>query len=151
MNGGASTAAQDAEPLPPDIKLLRRIPARRVKLTPDGPIPDSDNFSDEDGEGTSVDVWETAEAPALALAGHDGFYLVWFTVGDVEAAGLTVRRDPLPNNPHHALIIGPRNRTKQRRVAAACLNRWIDAAGAPAPPQSGIDASITRSCEHDYR
>lgn len=124
MACSSSDECADDPAISPETKLLRRIPPGRWRKDASDPRPDSDNFSiDQDGTGTSVDIWEGELPPEECLEGHEGFGLVSIKVEDVLNAGLTVRRIPIDGNDHHAEIQGKRNKRVKRKLAAA--SRWI--------------------------
>jgi hypothetical protein len=68
----------------------------------------------------SVDLASvTSPWAALARAPRPGFGLGALQVGAVRLLGFSVRRDPLPDNPAHALIEGDNDKPKCRRLARA--------------------------------
>lgn len=66
----------------------------------------------------SVDLARLTGSPMDALQTRPHFGLDILRVGDVRALGLTVRRDPLPDNPAHCLIEGLTSKDQARRLAA---------------------------------
>lgn len=68
----------------------------------------------------SVDLARlTAPDAALARAPRPGFGLGVLVAGAPRSLGFFVRRDPLPDNPTHALIEGDNDKTKCRPLARA--------------------------------
>ncbi len=124
MGGQVHEAQADTVSITDETRLLRRIPPGRTKKGELGLRPQSDCFSDPPGStGMSVDVWEDARNPEDLLVGHDGFGVVWITVGDVRKLGLEIVRDRQPDNPYHALVQGKKTTGIKRRLAVAA--RWI--------------------------
>lgn len=118
-------------PLSSDTEVLRRIPPNNVK-NPSG-RPNSWCFKPKKEEnGLSVDVLEADNTPdncilrASGTLGEDEEYgIVSLKVGDVRALGLDVMRDPLPDNPHHALIVGKFTDSKSKNLAGLGDRGWI--------------------------
>lgn len=68
----------------------------------------------------SVDLARlTTPEQSLSRAPRAGFGLGSLTVGVPRSLGLRVRRDPLPGNPAHALIVGNDSIETCRRLARA--------------------------------
>lgn len=120
-------------PLDRDLRLLRRIPPRRVKVDHPSQPPNSDCFKPpRNSRGTSVDIWtegydplETIRRAESELPEGEEWGLVYFTVGDVLDLGLAVEPKPLPDNPQHALIVGNFNKTILRKLATKAADGWI--------------------------
>lgn len=113
---------KDDKDIPDSACLLRRIPPYGIKGNPGR--PNSSNFGNSpDGTGTSVDILEQDREPGDSLAGHDGFGLVSVTAGDLRSLGLGIIRIPLPGNPHHAHIQGPKSRSIKRKIAECA--EWV--------------------------
>jgi hypothetical protein len=88
----------------------------------------SSAFADDpNGHPMSVVLAETAAAvgrgPAQILIGHERFALASITVGLARECGQGVVRDPLPDEPAHGLVIGPKPKSVQRRLAKAAV--WV--------------------------
>ena len=86
--------------------------------------PSSSAFADDpDGQSMSVVLAEAVGGRGTAeiLAGHEGFALAAVPVGVVRACGLGVIRDPLESEPAHALVVGPKPKAVQRRLAKAAV------------------------------
>ena len=69
------------------------------------------------------DVLAAGRAPDSILVGHVGYGLAAITVGLVESMGLVVERDPLDDEPAHAVVKGEKTRPMSRRMAKAA--RWV--------------------------
>jgi hypothetical protein len=68
----------------------------------------------------SVDLAKrTTPEEALARAPRPEFGLGVLLARDARALGFSVRPNPLPDNPAHALIEGPNDRAKCRQLAGA--------------------------------
>ncbi len=94
--------------------------------------PSSSAFADDpDGHPMSVVLAEVAAAvgrgPAQILTGHERFALASITARLARECGQAVVRDPLPDEPAHGLVIGPKPKSVQRRLAKAAA--WL------VPPQ----------------
>lgn len=91
------------EELRDDDELYRRLAPHHLRN--DGTVNSS---AYKRGKGfdpaVSVDLARLTASPANALRTRPLFGLGSLRVGDVRALGLTVRRDPLPDNPAHCLI-----------------------------------------------
>jgi hypothetical protein len=125
---------QDDAGIPDDVRLLRRIPGGRYTEKEGRAAPNSDCFKDSsDGTGASVDIWEDDWSPEKSLeAQPEHFGLVSFTAGQLRALGLGIIRMPLPDNPHHATLQGPKTTSVLRRLAKHC--EWQKLAS-PIPPE----------------
>jgi hypothetical protein len=104
-------------PLADDDELYRRLAPHHLR--DDGTVNSS---AYKRGKGydpsVSVDLKRLTESPAAALRTRPDFGLGVLTVGEVRVLGLTVRRDPLPENPAHCLIEGIDSKAEARRLAA---------------------------------
>lgn len=130
-NGGYT----DDPTIPDEAELWRRIhPKQWEKDENLGRVrPVSGAFDDpSDGSPMSVDLAEVhiqmGHAPQAALADHEGFALAAITVGLVRECGLGVARQPLPENPAHAVVFGKKTSKIRRRLAKEA--RWV-----VSPPQ----------------
>ncbi|MBE3134204.1 MAG: hypothetical protein IMZ55_12065 [Acidobacteria bacterium] len=61
--------------------------------------------------------------PSDVLAGHAGFALASLTAGLARQCNQLVARDPLPDEPAHALVAGKKTGSVRRRFATEC--RWV--------------------------
>lgn len=104
-----------------EVRLLRRIPPWHfVRDDNDGRFrPSSAAFEDDrDGDPMSVyrrDVIEDEGGePGRVLANHEGFGLVSISAGPVRSRDQTVHADPVPEEPSHAKVCGPKPRSTRR-------------------------------------
>lgn len=109
--------------------LWRRIPPNGdvTSIVFDGTLqrqrPSSGNFDDHpDGSGMSVTM-NLGQPNDQALQGHEGFLLVAFTAGEARALGLSLMRQPEPNDPNHVEIIGPKTKRVKNWLAKNC--GWV--------------------------
>lgn len=56
----------------------------------------------------ATDLEQAGRSPAELLVGHDGYGLVAIGVDVLIELGLTVWPDPFPEEPAHAVVVGPR-------------------------------------------
>jgi hypothetical protein len=77
-------------------------------------------------------VLQSARTPQHILVGYDGFSLVAISAGLVRSKQQGVMRDPLPEEPAHALVFG--NKTDSVRRTLAKGSKWI--IGPPGAPKS---------------
>jgi hypothetical protein len=100
-----------------DDELYRRLAPHHVR--DDGTV-NSSAFKREKGYDPliSVDLARFTASPQDALRTRPTFGLGILRVGDVRAMGLSVQRDPLPDNPAHCLIEGLATRDQARQLAA---------------------------------
>ena len=105
------------EDLADDDELYRRLAPHHLR--DDGTVNTS---AYKRGKGydpsISVDLRRLTQSPAAALRTRPRFGLGVLKVGDVRALGLTVRRDPLPDNEAHCVIEGVQSKELARRLAA---------------------------------
>ena len=90
--------------------------------------------NDPDGQPMSVllgeEVTGAGRDPVSVLSGHTGFALAAVAAGLTRACGQAVVRDPLPGEPAHALVVGPKPKSVQRRLAKSAV--WV------VPPPAGV-------------
>jgi hypothetical protein len=125
-------ALNDDLTIPDDAELWRRIPPRHFHLEGDtGRVrPASSAFEDDrDGSPMSVFLGALTSGPGEVLQGHEGYALASITAGIARIHGQAVVRDPLPDAPAHALVVG--HKTRSIRAQLAIASRWI----APPPEQ----------------
>lgn len=108
-----------------DERLLRRIPHWQwVEDGAGGLRPSSAAFSDEN---LSVDLASVLQAsgqtPATTLSGHQGFALASVTAQVAREQGQAVCRDPLANNPAHAIVAGKKTTAVKRHLARH--SEWV--------------------------
>jgi hypothetical protein len=121
---------QDDLSIADDAELWRRIPADWVVW--DGNLrqmrPTSQAFCNHPN-GTPMSVAlahilaQCGTGPDEVLAGHSGFALASLTTGLARECGQMVARDPLPDEPAHALVVGEKTHSVRKRFASKC--RWI--------------------------
>lgn len=108
--------------------LWRRIhPMWAVEENHGGLRVSSAAFDDsKDGSPTSVFIADivrsTGRQAGQLLAGFKDYGLAALTAGQARAPGQRVARDPLPEEPAHAFIVGKKTKPVKRALAAAC--RW---------------------------
>ena len=71
----------------------------------------------------SVVIAAESRVPERGLAGHARFALAAFKAGLARACHLGVIRDPLPEEPAHALVCGRKTASVRRRLAKA--SHWV--------------------------
>src|SRR5262249_43305892 len=125
-NGGYS----DDPTIPDEAELWRRIHPKQWERDENlGRVrPVSGAFDDpSDGSPMSVDLADVhiqlGRGPEAALAGHEGFALALITAGLVRECGLGVARQPLSENPAHAVGFGKKTPKIRRRLAREA--RWV--------------------------
>jgi hypothetical protein len=117
-------------------RLIRRIHPSWIVYDDNLKIrrPSSQAFCNSTGdEAMSVfleDVFlESGRGLEHLLAGWPEFALAAITVGCTRTCDQGVVRDPLPDEPSHALVVG-RKTTNTRKRIAQCFDAWL---GAPGP------------------
>jgi hypothetical protein len=116
----------DDPTIPDDAELWRRIPPWH--FVPDensGQIRPSSAAFEDHPDGSPMSVFLAAEARDLrhALAGHQGFALASITAALARGLGLGIAKEPLPDEPAHAVVFGRKNKRVSRRLALG--SRWI--------------------------
>jgi hypothetical protein len=116
--------------VPNEAQLLRRIP--RVHFIKDeisGRVRPSSAAFDNDPDGSPMSVVladvlpQIGHSPADVLTGHEGYALASIAAGLARECGQGVARDPLPEEPAHALVFGEKPRRIRRNLAkGAC---WV--------------------------
>lgn len=76
-----------------------------------------------DGSPMSVILAAEVSGPEFSLAGHEDFALAVLTAGLIRQCGQGIARDPLPDNPAHAVVFGRRTEAVRRRLARG--SRWV--------------------------
>jgi len=113
-----------------DADLWRRIPPwhlvhdhnqNRIR-------PTSAAFEDdEDGSPMSVVladvVIEAGRSETEILVGHEGFAMAAITAGLGRECAQKIVRNPLPEEPAHALLVGRKTDSVRKRFAKSC--RWV--------------------------
>lgn len=121
---------RDDPAIPDEAQLFRRIPPwhfirdENVGKT----RPSSAAFEDHpNGSPMSViladTLAETGRIPETILAGHEGFALVTFSVELARECGQGVARDPLPDEPAHAVVFGKKTQGVKKKLARGAS--WV--------------------------
>jgi hypothetical protein len=123
---------QDDPTIPDDADLWRRIP--RWHLVNDESIgqirPSSAAFEDHpDGSPMSVVLGAESRGAESVLAGYPGFALASIKAGLARECQQGVARDPLPEEPAHAVVFGHKTKSVRKRLAREAT--WV-----VAPPSS---------------
>jgi hypothetical protein len=110
--------------------LWRRVPPRHFFFDDNlGRMrPSKAAFYDHpDGSPMSVvladDVLESGRQPVDILVDHEGFALAAITAGLAREKKQGVARDPLPEEPAHAIVFGKKTSSATRAFAKAC--QWV--------------------------
>ena len=106
--------------------LWRRIPPWHfVNDENSGQIRPSSAAFEDDPDGSPMSVVQGSETsgPDSALSGHSGFALASFTAGLAKECGQSIVRDPLPEEPAHALVCGTKTKAIRRRLAREAT--WV--------------------------
>ena len=115
--------------VPDDEPLWRRIPKENLVKDQNsaGVRISSAAFSnDADGEVMSVmlaSIMETTGGTEKALAGHETFGLAVITAKDARALKQIIVRDPLDDEPGHAVVVGTKSPGTRKKLTAAA--RWL--------------------------
>ncbi len=116
----------DDASIPDDMELWRRIPPWNwVYDQQEGRYRPKSTAFDNHPSGSPMSVMIAAECsgPGEALSGHDRYALAVFTAGLARSCGQRIVRDPLPDNPAHALVFGRKTESVRRRLARG--SRWV--------------------------
>jgi hypothetical protein len=121
----ADAEYRDDPTIPDEAELWRRIPHWHVHFDVrlNRLRPASAAFDDDPDSDMSVVLADETPGPDAVLAGHQGFALAAITAGLARACGLGVVRDPLPDNPAHAVVFGPKTNAVIRRLARQAT--WV--------------------------
>lgn len=109
--------------IPDDAELWRRIHPDHLTLD-ENPgrsrrRPSSAAFRDAE---LSVILVEPGRDPQSAIENYSG-YLAVVTAGEARQLGLTIQRDPTPDEKAHCLILGRKKGTTDSALARAA--RWV--------------------------
>jgi hypothetical protein len=86
--------------------------------------PSSAAFDDSsNGSPMSVILAEENRNPSTALENYEGFSMVSLTARLVRDCGQGIARDPLPDEPAHALVFGEKPKSIRKKLAQAA--EWI--------------------------
>jgi hypothetical protein len=66
---------------------------------------------------------QTGRSPDSVLAGHEGFALASVTAGLARECSQGIAREPLPDEPAHAVVFGDKPKRIQRKLAQD--SRWV--------------------------
>jgi hypothetical protein len=116
----------DDPTIPDEADLWRRIPPWHfVTGQMTGEVrPTSAAFDDDrDGSPMSVVLAAGCAGPESVLAGHPGYALAAIKAGLVRECQQGITRDPLPEEPAHALVFGLKTKSMRRRLAVSSI--WI--------------------------
>jgi hypothetical protein len=122
----------DDPSIPDEAELWRRIPPWHFYFDEKlGRVRPSKAAFEDDGDGSPMSVTLAGEAgrPDDALVGHPGFALAAITAGLARSCGQRIVRDPTPNDPAHAVVIGRKTDSIKRRFAREA--RWVVLPPAP--------------------
>lgn len=132
----AATTVPNDPTIDDDWPLWRRVP--RWWCVPDenqgGVLRPSSAAFEDSPDGTAMSVVLGPEAhrlgrgPLHMLEGHPEFAVATLTAGTARQHGQGVIRDPLPEDPAHGLVHGPKPKSIRRKLAAASV--WL----VPPPP-----------------
>jgi hypothetical protein len=121
---------RDDSTISDEAELWRRIHPKQWEL--DGNLgrirPVSGAFDDpSDGTPMSVDLADVyiqmGQGPEAALIGYEEFALAAITARLIRECGLGVARQPLPENPAHAVVFGKKSQKIRRKLAREA--RWV--------------------------
>lgn len=124
----------DDSSIPDEVELWRRIPPTHVHLDKNlgQQRPASWAFSDdEDGEPMSVVIARPGRDPRTVLEGHPSYALAAVTAGLVRECGLRITRQPLDEEPDHAVVSGRKTDGVRRRLAKG--STWVVPPLSPSP------------------
>lgn len=110
--------------IPDDAELWRRIHPHHLTVD-ENPgrthrRPSSAAFRDAE---LSVILVEPARDPQSAIEHYSGYYLAVITVGDARGLGLTIQRDPTPEDDAHCLVLGKKKGRADSALARAA--KWV--------------------------
>jgi hypothetical protein len=118
--GSPATSYRDDPSISDTAILWRRIPPDLIVYDADlgRRRPKSQAFTNHrDGSPMSVVIATEAGGLDAVLAGHEGYALAAFAAGLARACGQGIARDPLADNPAHAVVFGPKTTAARRRLA----------------------------------
>ena len=113
-----------------EAELWRRIPPRHcVKDENVGQVRPSKAAFNNHPNGSPMSVvladrvTESGRDPSAVLAGHAGFALAAITAGLARQCEQGVAREPLPDEPAHAVVFGKKTDSVKKRLARG--SRWV--------------------------
>lgn len=120
----------DDQTIPDHAELWRRIHPNQFVLDKNSGQrrPSSAAFGDSsDQSSMSVyigeEVRKSGREPVALLQGHEGFGLASITAGLARRCNQGIVRDPLPQEPAHGLIFGPKTPRIRRELARN--SEWV--------------------------
>jgi hypothetical protein len=119
-------AYEDDPTIPDNADLWRRIhPNQTTYDDNQGRIrPSSAAFTDSsNGSPMSVVIAAECDGPTRVLAGYERYGLASFKARVARESGLGIVRDPLPDQPAHAFVFGPKSKKVQSKLAKA--TEWV--------------------------
>lgn len=117
---------KDDPTIPDHAELWRRIPPRHFFLDENEGRwrPSSAAFDDVEMSVALAEVVVTASGgPETVLAGHPGYALAALSAGRARECDQAVARDPLPDEPAHAIVYGRKSKSIRVRFARECV--WV--------------------------
>jgi len=103
-------------------RLWRRVHPVQIDLDPQTRQPDVSSGAFSTREEVSVAIASQTTLAAFIL-NYPEHSVIEFTAGAARAAGCTVVRDPLPDDPAHALVCGPRSRGQLNKTQQELLQQ----------------------------
>jgi hypothetical protein len=114
------TAYEDDPTIPNNADLWRRIHPNQIIYDDNQgrTRPSSAAFTDStNGSPMSVVIAAECDGPDRVLAGYERYGLASFKARVAREFGLGIARDPLPDQPAHALVFGLKSRKVQSQLA----------------------------------
>jgi hypothetical protein len=120
-----SPECQQNFPDDPDIQdgheMLRRIPPWHIVADANSGFrrPSSAAFED-DNDGSPMSMYRRTVIDATGgniervMVGHLGYGLVGVSAGDLRSRDQTIHSDPLPEEPSHAVVCGPKTDSNRK-------------------------------------
>jgi len=105
-----------------NVLLWRRVHPTQIDLHPETRQPDVSSGAFSTREELSVAIASETTLAAF-IANNSEHSVVEFTAGSARSAGCTVVRDPLPNDPAHALVCGSRSRSQLNKTQQELLKQ----------------------------
>jgi hypothetical protein len=126
----------DDSSIPDDARLWRRVPPWHFIFDDNlGRVRPSKAAFDDDENGSPMSVvladlvLESGRGPEHILIGHDRFALAEITAGLARSKQQGIVRDPVPEEPTHALVFGKKTASVTRALAKGSV--WV------VPPPAG--------------
>jgi hypothetical protein len=116
--------------IPNEAELWRRVSPRHFVNDENlGIVRPSSAAFDDHPNGSPMSVYlaevliQMGRGPDTVLVGHNNFALAAITAGLARECGQGVARDPLPEEPPHALVFGQKTKPVSRKFALG--SRWV--------------------------